>query len=82
MPLTEAQTKSLLACKGVGKTVLQRLQDMGLDDAERLAQASVDDILAIGASITRSTCWKNSPQARAAISAAVAWAQDEVRSRG
>lgn len=82
MPLTEAQTKSLLACKDVGKTVLQRLQDMGLDDAERLAQASVDDILAMGASITRSTCWKNSPQARAAISAAVAWAQDEVRSRG
>ena len=82
MPLTEAQAKSLLACKGVGKTVLQRLQDMGLDDAERLAQASVDDILAMGASITRSTCWKNSLQARAAISAAVAWAQDEVRSRG
>ncbi len=55
---------------------------MGLDDAERLAQASVDDILAMGASITRSTCWKNSPQARAAIGAAVAWAQNEVRSRG
>ena len=82
MPLTEAQTKSLPACKGVGRTVLQRLQEMGLDDAERLAQASVDDILAMGASITRSTCWKNSPQARAAIGAAVAWAQNEVRSRG
>ena len=82
MPLTEAQTQSLLARKGVGRTVLQRLQEMGLDDAERLAQASVDDILAMGASITRSTCWKNSPQARAAIGAAVAWAQDEVRSRG
>ena len=82
MPLTEAQTQSLLARKGVGRTVLQRLQEMGLDDAERLAQASVDDILAMGASITRSTCWKNSPQARAAISAAVAWAQDEVRSGG
>lgn len=82
MPLTEAQTKSLLARKGVGRTVLQRLQEMGLDDAERLAQASIDDILAMGASITRSTCWKNSPQARAAISAAVAWAQDEVWSKG
>ena len=79
MPLTEAQTQSLLARKGGGRTVLQRLQEMGLDDAERLAQASVDDILAMGASITRSTCWKNSPQARAAISAAVAWAQDEVQ---
>ena len=79
MPLTEAQTQSLLARKGVGRTVLQRLQEMGLDDAERLAQASVDDILAMGASITRSTCWKNSPQARAVISAAVAWAQDEVQ---
>ena len=51
-------------------------------EPERLAQARVDDILAMGASITRSTCWKNSPQARAAISAAVAWAQDEVWSKG
>ena len=32
MPLTNTETTSLLAVKGVGKTVLQRLQQMGLDD--------------------------------------------------
>ena len=75
MPFTETQTASLLAVKGVGKTVLQRLQEMGLDDVAKLAAANPVDILQQGASLTGSSCWKNSPQAKAAITAAVAWAQ-------
>ena len=78
MPFTEAQTASHLAVKGVGKTVLQRLQQMGLDDAEKLAAADPADILQQGAALTGSTCWKNSPQAKAAIAAAVAWAKQTV----
>ncbi|ASP17052.1 recombinase RecA [Neisseria sp. KEM232] len=78
MPFTEAQTVSLLAVKGVGKTVLQRLQQMGLDDAEKLAAADPADILQQGAALTGSTCWKNGPQAKAAIAAAVAWAKQTV----
>ena len=39
MLFTETQTASLLAVKGVGKTVLQRLQQMGLDDVAKLAAA-------------------------------------------
>ena len=61
--------------KGIGKTVLQRLQQMGLDDVATLAAADLDDVLEQGAKLTGSTCWKNSPQARAAMQAAVAWAQ-------
>lgn len=75
MPFTETQTASLLAVNGVGKTVLQRLQQMGLDDVAKLAAANPADILQQGASLTGSSCWKNSPQAKAAITAAVAWAQ-------
>ena len=75
MPLTDTETTSLLAVKGVGKTVLQRLQQMGLDDVAKLAAANPADILQQGAAITGSSCWKNSPQAKAAITAAVAWAQ-------
>ena len=75
MPFTEEQTQSLLAVKGIGKTVLQRLQQMGLDDVATLAAADLEDILEQGAKLTGSTCWKNSPQARAAMQAAVAWAQ-------
>ena len=72
---TPEETQSLLAEKGIGKTVLQRLQQMGLDDVAKLAAADVDDMLQQGAALTGSTCWKNSPQARAAMQAAVSWAK-------
>ena len=75
MPFTPEQQTALLAEKGIGKTVLQRLQQMGLDDVAKLAAADVDDMLQQGAALTGSTCWKNSPQARAAMQAAVDWAK-------
>ena len=75
MPFTPEQQTALLAEKGIGKTVLQRLQQMGLDDVAKLAAANVDDMLQQGAALTGSTCWKNSPQARAAMQAAVDWAK-------
>ena len=77
MPFTDEEVQSLLAVKGIGKTVLQRLQQMGLDDVAKLAAADLDDVLELGAKLTGSTCWKNSPQARAAIQAAVTWAQQQ-----
>ncbi|MCP2041053.1 putative RecB family nuclease [Neisseria sp. HSC-16F19] len=77
MPLSPAQTQSLLAVKGIGPTVLQRLQQMGLDDVAALAEADAADILAQGAALTGSSCWKNSPQARAAIQAAIDWAKQQ-----
>lgn len=72
---SQEETQSLLAEKGIGKTVLQRLQQMGLYDVAKLAAADVDDMLQQGAALTGSTCWKNSPQARAAMQAAVDWAK-------
>mgnify|MGYP000910788574 CR=1 FL=1 len=72
---SQEETQSLLAEKGIGKTVLQRLQQMGLDDVTKLAAADVGDMLQQGAALTGSTCWKNSPQARAAMQAAVDWAK-------
>ena len=80
MAFTEAQTQSLLTVKGIGKTVLQRLQQMGLDDVAELAAADADEILQQGAALTGSSCWKNSPQAKAAIEAAVAWAKAQQNS--
>jgi len=78
MPFTEEQTQSLLAVKGIGKTVLQRLQQMGLDDVAKLAAADADTILRHGAALTGSTCWKNSPQAKAAVNAAIQWARQNL----
>ena len=48
---------------------------MGLDDVEALANADIDEVLTLGAMLTGSSCWKNSPQSRAAIATAIAWAQ-------
>ena len=78
MPFTDQETQALLAQKGVGKTVIRRLYEMGLDSPAKLAAADVADIVAQGA-VTGSSCWKNSPQARAAVQAAVAWAQHYCR---
>lgn len=75
MPFTPEQEKSLLAEKGIGKTIIQRLAQMGLDDVEALANADIDEVLTLGAMLTGSSCWKNSPQSRAAIATAIAWAQ-------
>lgn len=71
MPFTDKEIQALLAVKGIGKTILQRLQQMGLDEAA----ADLDDVLELGAKLTGSTCWKNSPQARVAMQAAVVWVQ-------
>jgi len=73
MPFTDEEIQSLLAVKGIGKTILQRLRQIGLDDITKLAAADLDDILEQGTKLTGSTCWKNSPQAKAAIAAAIEW---------
>ncbi|MFC2436425.1 MAG: recombinase RecA [Aggregatibacter sp.] len=76
MPFSEDEKRSLLSQKGIGATILKRLEEMGLDDVKILAVTSPDFILQRGAEITGSTCWRNSPQARKAIETAVNWAKD------
>ena len=65
------QREALLAVRGVGPTVVQRLEQMGIASLRQLAVAEPSEIVASAAGLTASTCWKNSPQARAAIQAAV-----------
>ena len=76
MPFSEEEKRSLLSQKGIGATILKRLEEMGLDDVKILAVTSPDFIIQRGAEITGSTCWRNSPQARKAIETAVNWAKD------
>jgi len=75
MPFTDEEVQSLLAVEGIDKTILQHLQQMGLDDVAKLAEADLDDILEQGAQLTGLTCWRNSPQAKAAIAAVIEWAK-------
>ena len=41
MPLSESEKRSLLAEKGIGTTILKRLEEMGLDDVKILAVTSL-----------------------------------------
>ena len=65
------EREALLAVRGVGPTVVQRLEQMGIASLRQLAVAEPSEIVASAAGLAASTCWKNSPQARAAIQAAV-----------
>jgi len=68
---TDQDRSILLSVKGVGPKVIDRLEQMGFSRMDQLAAADATDLLAQGASLTGSTCWKNSPQAKAAIAAAI-----------
>ena len=71
MPFSLEDRQVLLAVKGVGPTVIQRLETMGFQSLQQLADGDANDILVQGASLTGSSCWKNSPQAKAAIQGAI-----------
>ncbi|ALE87694.1 Pathogenicity locus [Pseudomonas versuta] len=80
MSFSLEERTALLALKGVGPTVITRLEQMGIDSLTELGQASVSDILAQASAALGSTCWKNSPQARTAITAAVELARTSTES--
>lgn len=77
MAFSLKEREALLAVKGVGPVVIQRLEQIGFNSLQELAGANVVEIVTSAAGLVSSTCWKNSPQARAAIQAAV----DLARSR-
>ena len=79
MPFAPSERQALLAVKGVGPTVVARLEQMGIESLAHLRRENAADILARGARLTGSSCWKNSPQARAAIHGAIAAAQEATR---
>ncbi|WP_239352512.1 recombinase RecA [Snodgrassella communis] len=58
--------------------MILRLEQMGIDSLVKLAQANLQDITEQAASLVGSSCWKISPQAKAAISMAVDFARRNV----
>lgn len=71
MPFSVSDREILRAVKGVGPMVITRLEQMGYSDMEQLAGADVQDIVERAAALVGSSCWKNSPQAKEAIQAAI-----------
>ncbi|PJX14611.1 hypothetical protein CWI66_06665 [Halomonas sp. 141] len=64
--------------KGVGPTVIKRFEEVGIDSFEKLAIHDAKEIAGMVASMLRTTCWKNSPQALSAVEAAITRARQGV----
>ncbi len=79
MPFSPEERKALLALKGVGPTVVLRLEQTGFESLAQLGRANTLDVVSRAASLLGSSCWKNSPQARAAIQAAIDLAQSRLK---
>lgn len=79
MGVSDADKQCLLAVKGVGPTVISRLEQMGFSTLAQLSEASYEDILIAGAALTGSSCWKNSPQAKKAVEGAIAAAKQAIK---
>ncbi len=74
-PFPPHDRAALLAVKGVGPTVVARLEQLGFASLAQLAEADAADVVAGAAAMLGSSCWRNSPQARAAIEGAIAVAR-------
>lgn len=79
MAFTETEKAALLTVKGVGEKVIMRLEQMGIDSLDKLARANPQDITEQAASLVGSSCWKNSPQAKVAITMAVDFARGKIQ---
>ncbi|MDO3385607.1 helix-hairpin-helix domain-containing protein [Gilvimarinus sp. SDUM040013] len=75
MGFCEEEKSALLALKGVGPTVIQRFEEIGINSFQELSAYSAEDIAEMVAGMLNTTCWKNSPQAKSAINAAIARAK-------
>ena len=71
MSFNQTEKDALLAIKGVGPTVVRRLEEIGIQSFAELRQYEADDIVEMVASMLNASCWKNSPNAKAAIQAAI-----------
>lgn len=71
----------LLGVKGVGPTVIGRLEQLGYHSLDELAQADASHIVQLVASMLGSTCWQNSPKARGAIEGVITLARERVRAQ-
>ena len=71
MGFNAEETGALLALKGVGPTVVARLEQIGFVSLAQVAGSDPQAINKTVAQMLRASCWANSPLARNAIAAVV-----------
>jgi nucleotidyltransferase/DNA polymerase involved in DNA repair len=67
MPFSAVEKQKMLKLKGVGATVISRLEQMGYSSLAELRDQDAAKITKQISERMGSTCWHNSPQARTAI---------------
>lgn len=71
MPFSTEERARMRALKGVGDTVIDRLEQIGFTSLAQLADQEAGAITLQISGLMNSTCWHNSPQARNAIQAII-----------
>lgn len=77
MTFSEAEKQTMLKLKGVGATVISRLEQIGFSSLVDLKEQDAANITKQIAEMMGSTCWHNSPQARASIQSIIDLANHE-----
>lgn len=70
MPFSSDERQQLTQLKGVGDTVVDRLEQIGIDNLAQLAEADTDVVVEMIADMLRAPCWRNA-MARNAIQSAI-----------
>lgn len=76
MGFSDSEKVALLEVKGVGPTVVRRFEEIGIDSFEKLSSQDARTIAEMVASMLKTTCWKNSPQALSSVEAAIRRAKE------
>lgn len=71
MYFSEDEKQALLKLKGVGPTVITRLEQIGYSSLISLQGQNAEAITKQISQMMGSTCWHNSPQAKSAIQAII-----------
>jgi hypothetical protein len=71
MQFNEADRQAMLQLKGVGETVISRIEQLGFYSLAQLQDQEAETITKQISQMMGSTCWHNSPQARASIQAVI-----------
>jgi hypothetical protein len=77
MGFSELEKTQMLGLKGVGNTVIMRLEQLGFSKLEEFKGKTASDITQHVSEMMDATCWHNSPQARAAIQAVIGLAENQ-----
>jgi hypothetical protein len=77
MVFSEDEKQAMLKLKGVGSTVISRLEQVGFSSLAALKDQDAASITQQISQMMGSTCWHNSPQARASIQAVIHLANRE-----